>query len=147
MTLDLVLAIAHHLLVFGLFGVVCAELMTLRPGMGPAGVRRVAGVDIWYGVLAGLVVAVGFCRAVFAAKGWAYYSHNLFFWAKIGTFVLVGLLSIAPTVAFIRWRAKGVVPTEAQVHAVRRWLWAEFVLFAPLVAFAAAMARGYGELG
>ena len=141
---DLVLAIAHHLLVFSLFGVVCAELITLRPGMGAADVSRVAGVDIWYGVLAGRVVVVGFCRAVFAAKGWAYYSHNVFFWAKIGTFVVVGLLSIAPTVAFIRWRGKGVIPDGAQVKAVRRWLWAEFVLFAPLLAFAAAMARGYG---
>lgn len=147
MTLDLVLAIAHHLLIFGIFGVVCAELITLRPGIGAVEVKRLAGVDIWYGVLAGLVVVVGFCRAVFAAKGWAYYSHNLFFWAKIGTFVLIGLLSIAPTVAFIRWRGKGLVPDEAQVTGARRWLWAEFVLFAPLLAFAAAMARGFGELG
>ena len=147
MTLDLILAIAHHLFVFSLFGVVCAELMAVRPGMGAAGVRRVAGVDVWYGVLAGLVVVVGFCRALFAAKGWAYYSHNLFFWAKIAIFVAVGLLSIAPTIAFIRWRGQGVVPDEANVTAIRRWLWAEFILFAPLLAFAAAMARGYGELG
>jgi putative membrane protein len=146
-TLDLVLAVAHHLLIFGIFGVVCAELITVRPGMGAADVRRAAGVDVWYGVFAGVVVVVGFCRAVFAAKGWEYYSHNAFFWAKIGTFVVVGLLSIAPTVAFIRWRGKGVVPDEAQVAVVRRWLLAEFVLFAPLLAFAAAMARGYGELG
>jgi putative membrane protein len=92
-------------------------------------------------------VVVGFCRAVFAAKGWAYYSHNLFFWAKIGTFVVVALLSIVPTMAFIGWRARGTAPNEAQVEAVRRWLWIELVLFAPLLAFAAAMARGYGELG
>ena len=147
MTLDLLLAIAHHLFVFGLFGVVSAELVTVRPGMGAADVRRVAGVDVWYGVLAGLVVVVGVCRAVFAAKGWAYYSHNLFFWAKILTFILVGLLSIAPTIAFLRWRKSGAVPDDAQVKGVRRWLIAEFVLFAPLLAFAAAMARGYGELG
>jgi putative membrane protein len=144
MTLDLGLAIAHHLLVFAIFGVLCAELIAVRRGMGSAEVSRIAAVDIWYGVTAGLIVAVGFTRAVYAAKGWDYYSHNLFFWAKIGTFVLIGLLSIAPTVAFIRWRRAGVVPTDAQVGAVRRWLWAELALFAPLLAFAAAMARGYG---
>ena len=43
---------------------------------------------------------VGFARANFAAKGWAYYSHNSFFWSKIGTFALVGVLSIIPTIAF-----------------------------------------------
>jgi putative membrane protein len=146
-TLDLVLAIAHHLLVFGLFGVVCAELVAVRPGMDAADVRRVAGVDIWYGVLAGLVVVVGFCRAAFAAKGWGYYSHNLMFWAKLATFAAIGLSSIAPTLAYLRWRRQGMVPDEARVGAVRRWLWTELVLFAPLLAFAAAMARGYGELG
>jgi putative membrane protein len=146
-TLDLVLAIAHHLLIFGVFGVVSAELITVRPGMGPADVRRAAGVDIWYGVLAGLVLAVGFGRVFLAAKGWAYYSHNLFFWAKLGTFAVIGLLSIAPTLAFLRWRKQGSAPDEARVNAVRRWLLAELVLFAPLLAFAAAMARGYGELG
>jgi putative membrane protein len=147
MTLDLVLAVAHHLLVFSLFGVVCAELFTVRPGMDAGAVRRVAGIDAAYGALAGAVVILGFCRAVFAAKGWAYYSHNLFFWAKIGTFALVGLLSIAPTVAFLRWRRQGAAPDEAQAQAVRRWLLAEAALFAPLLAFAAAMARGYGQLG
>ena len=146
MTLDLVLAIAHHLLVFALFGVVCAELIAVRPGMTAVDVKRVAGLDIWYGVLAGGVVAVGICRALFAAKGWAYYSHNLAFWAKIITFIGVGLLSIAPTAAYLRWRKQGVVPGNAQVASVRRWLMAELALFAPILAFAAAMARGYGEL-
>jgi uncharacterized membrane protein len=32
------------------------------------------------------------------------------------------------------------------VMIARRYLYAELVLFAPLLAFAAAMARGYGEL-
>jgi putative membrane protein len=147
MTLDLALAVAHHLLVFSLFGVLAAELVVVRRDMSFAEVARAASVDIWYGILAGLVVAAGFSRAVFAAKGWAYYSHNLFFWTKIASFVLIGLLSIAPTVAFLRWRRAGAVPDRAQVAGVRRMLWAELFLFIPLLASAAAMARGYGELG
>jgi putative membrane protein len=145
MLLDLSLAILHHLLVFSIFGVACAELIVVRPGMSLADVRRIAAVDVWYGVLAGVIVAVGFSRAIFAAKGWGYYSHNLFFWAKIGTFALIGLLSIPPTVSFIRWRRRGEVPSEAEVRGVRKILWAEAALFAPLLGFAAAMARGYGE--
>jgi putative membrane protein len=39
-----------------------------------------------------------------------------------------------------------VAPTDAQVTSVRRLLWAELLLFALLPAFAAAMARGYGEM-
>ena len=143
--LDLVLAIAHHILVFSLFGVLFGELVLVRKGVDLATVTRVGRIDLMYGVLAGLIIVVGFARAIFAAKGWAYYSHNLFFHLKVGTFVVIGLLSIPPTVAYIRWRRGGVTPNEAQVAGVRRWLWAEMALFALLPAFAAAMARGYGE--
>jgi putative membrane protein len=144
--LDLALAIGHHLLIFALFGVLCAELVVVRRGMDSATVARIAAVDLWYGVLAGLILIVGFSRAVFAAKGWTYYQHNGFFWAKIVTFAVIGLLSIPPTVRFIVWRRAGTSPTDGQVAGVRRFLHAEVVLFALLPAFAAAMARGYGEL-
>ncbi len=143
--LDLVLAVAHHLLIFTLFGVLVAELALVRRGMGVDTVARVASIDLTYGVLAGLIVVVGFSRAIFAAKGWSYYSHNGFFWAKIATFVVVGLLSVPPTIKFIRWRGTGTAPGDAEVGGVRRLLYAEVVLFALLPAFAAAMARGYGE--
>lgn len=143
--LDLVLAIAHHLLVFGLFGILFAELMLVRPGIDLPTLQRVGRIDLAYGVLAGLIVVVGFARAGMAAKGWDYYAHNLFFWAKIGVFLLVGLLSVPPTVAFIRWRRAGVAPTDRQVKGVRRFIHYEAALFALLPAFAAAMARGYGQ--
>jgi putative membrane protein len=68
----------------------------------------------------------------------------MFFWAKIGTFVMIGLLSIPPTPAFIRWRRTSALPTDEAVSKVRRYLWMEMVLFALLPAFAVAMARGYG---
>ncbi len=82
--LDLVLAIAHHLLVFGLCGILFSELVLVRKGMDVATVGRVARMDLVYGALAGLIIAVGFARAAMAAKGWAFYSNNAFFWAKVG---------------------------------------------------------------
>ena len=142
--LDLVLAILHHLLVFALFGVLFAELMLVRGGIDRPSLRRVSAIDLSYGVMAGLIVIVGFSRAHLAAKGWLYYRENAFFWAKIGTFAIIGLLSIPPTVAFIRWKRAELLPTDTQIASVRRYLWIELGLFALLPAFAAAMARGYG---
>jgi putative membrane protein len=145
--LDLILAIVHHLLIFGLFGVLLAELVIVRAGMSETAIRRMAAVDVWYGVFAGLILVVGFCRAVFAAKGWFYYEHNLFFWLKIGTFLLIGLLSVPPTLTFFRWRRSPGLASAQAIAGVRRLLWIELVLFALLPAFAAAMARGFGEFG
>ena len=143
--LDLLLAILHHLIVFALIATLFVEFVNVRSGMDVAAVRRIAVSDACYGILAGLIVLVGFSRAIFAAKGWYYYSHDLFFWAKIGTFVVIGLLSIPPSISYLKWRKSGATPTDETVANVRRYLWIEVVLFVPLLAFAAAMARGYGQ--
>lgn len=143
--LDLALAIAHHLIVFALFGILAAELIAVRQGMSANSVAQVAAVDLGYGALAGVILAVGFTRAILAAKGWEYYAHNGFFWAKITTFVVIGILSVPPTLKFIRWQRVGGPPSDQEVRSARSFLYAELVLFALLPVFAAAMARGYGE--
>ena len=83
---------------------------------------RVVPIDAWYGVIAALILIVGFSRAIFAAKGWAYYAHNAFFWAKIGTFKVIALISVPPTLAFlmllrvgisIRYCQNGLISTSA----------------------------------
>jgi putative membrane protein len=143
--LDLLLAIGHHLLIFAIFGIICAEAWALRPGLSAVAVGRIASLDLWYGILAGAIIVLGFCRAIFAAKGWGYYSHNGFFWAKLATFAGIGLLSLPPTLAFIRWRKAAAPPSDAEIGRIRRYLHQELALFVFLPIFAAAMARGYGE--
>ena len=148
---DLHFAMAHHLLVFALAGVLAFELGAVRAGMTGRDTLRVARADAWYGILAAAILAVGFSRAIFAAKGWAYYSANLFFWAKISAFAIVGLLSILPTLAYLRWRRAArldarFIPAEAEIKRIRRILWLEVLVFAFIPLCAAAMARGYGVL-
>ena len=148
---DLVLAIAHHVLVFALAGVLAFEIGTVRLTMMREQILGVGRVDNWYGIIAGVIIVVGFIRATVAAKGWAYYAANVFFWAKIATFVVVALLSIAPTVAIMRWRKAlqndaAFAPPANAIRRVRGFLWAEAALFLLIPVFAAAMARGYGEL-
>ena len=150
-TTDLSLAIAHHLLIFLLAGVLAFEIGTIRPSMKREDILRIVSVDNWYGILALAILVVGFSRAIYAAKGWAYYQANGFFWAKITAFIAVALLSIIPTIRIIRWRRAlkndaAFVPAAPDIAGVRRYLGAEVVVFAFIPAFAAAMARGYGVL-
>jgi putative membrane protein len=149
-TLDLLLAVVHHLIIFALFGIIVAELFLIRPGIAAAEVKRIGILDAHYGLFAGLILIVGFARAKYAAKGWDYYEHNHFFWAKIGTFALLGLISVWPTVKIMGWRraakAGGPAPDAATIARIRQCLLAEIGLFALLPIFAAAMARGYGSL-
>jgi putative membrane protein len=146
---DLLLAAAHHILIFAIAAVLAFEVGVVRQGLTAVDIRRVARVDAWYGILAALIIAVGFARAIYAAKGWAYYSVNHFFWAKIVAFAIVGLLSVPPTIAYIRWRNAvkkdaSFLPAPAAIASARRFLWMEVAVFALIPIFAAAMARGYG---
>jgi len=143
---DFSLAVVHHLVVFSLLAIVVAELSLVRRGMDAATLATVARIDLAYGALAAIALAAGLVRAVYAAKGWYFYSNNGFFWAKIAIFVVIGLLSVPPTVKFIQWRKVQHVPHNAQVDALRKYLWAELALFSLLPLCAAGMARGYWQL-
>ena len=84
----------------------------------------------------------------YGIKGYDFYLHNPWFHAKIGCFVLVGLLSILPTLRFVRWRKAlrvdaGFVPPAAEVAAMARIIRFELVLVAAILVFAAMMVR-YG---
>ncbi|NUN67776.1 DUF2214 family protein [Pseudanabaena biceps] len=142
--LDLALAIGHHLLVFTLAATLFGERLLLRDDRPD--VTRLARLDAMYGALSVLVLAVGAARVVWGGKGWAFYEANPFFWAKIATFLLIGLASLPPTLTFPRWgRALRADPTwtpaAPELGAVRRWTLIELALLAPLIGFAAAMAR------
>lgn len=143
---DFSLAIVHHLVVFSLLAILVAELALVRRGMDAATLATVTRIDLGYGALAALALAAGLVRAVYAAKGWDFYSQNGFFWAKIAIFGVIGLLSVPPTLKFIQWRKLQHLPQDAQVDAVRKYLWTELALFALLPLCAAGMARGYLQL-
>jgi len=148
--LDFVLAIAHHLIVFALVATLAAELALAKPRVNAITVRRLSGLDRAYGILAGLILVVGALRVVFGDAGWSFYAGQWGFWAKMAAFALVGVLSIPPTIAFIRWRRAidadpvSGLPGQDAVNAVRRWLWAEAGLLALIPIFAAVMRRGWG---
>lgn len=146
--LDLILAVAHHLAVFVIVGLLFAELVLVRPGLPTSLLRRIAGLDGAYGAAALAVIVVGVARVVFGDKGWDYYALSHAFWAKMGLFVLVGLLSIIPTLGYLRWRraaaADGsfLVP-DHEVARARRYIHIQLAILFLIPIAAAAMARGY----
>ena len=92
--LDLILAVLHHILVFGLVAMIMAERVLLRAL--PIDVNRLARLDAGVGGAAVMVLIVGVCRAIWGGKGWMFYEANPFFWAKVITFGLIAAASIPP---------------------------------------------------
>lgn len=147
---DLVLAIVHHLIAFGIAAVLGAELVLMRPALlSPQTVRLLGRFDAAYGVLALAMLGAGFVRVWHGAKGADFYLGNPVFWAKIAAFGVVGLVSIQPTLRILAWRKAlkvnaMFVPAPQEVRTLRRLMLVQVHVFALIPVFAAAMARGIG---
>jgi putative membrane protein len=147
---DFLLAAVHHLIVFGIASVLAAEIALMRPAaMSPHTVRLLGRFDAIYGGLALAILVAGFARVWFGARGPDFYLHNPMFWAKIGAFLVVGLVSIRPTLKILAWQKAlrfdaAFMPPSQEIASLRRQLLAEIHVFALIPVFAAAMARGIG---
>lgn len=143
-------AYLHFLAAFGVAATLFFEWLTYSRNPTWREARRLALADRWYGFSAVVLLIVGFVRANRFEKGWDYYLHSPSFHLKITLFVLIGLLSIYPTLRFIGWRADlkaGRAPqvTDAQHRIVSRSLNAQVLLLALLLLAASLMANGVGR--
>ena len=149
MTTDTWFAITHHLGIFGVGAVLAAEWALVRPGLRRPEIRRIARIDSAYGAFAGVVVAAGVARVFLGAKPASFYIENTTFWLKMAAFATVGLLSIRPTIRYVRWRRavdadEAAVPAADEVADVQRAINVQLALFACIPVLAALMARGIG---
>lgn len=149
MLIDALLAFVHYLSIFGLVATLAAEAVVLRPGMTPAILKRLGRYDLVYFIAAMMALATGIARLILSPKGLTFYMTNPWFHAKIGLFILIGLLSILPTLAIMRWRKQArllpdFVPLPAELATTRRWVMIEAHLLILLPLFATLMARGIG---
>lgn len=144
---DAILAYLHFAAIFALIWFLAKEWTLLRAGAANVDVERIAKADAGFGAMAGIVLVTGALRAAFGAKGWAFYAHNPAFHAKVTLFVIVGLVSIAPTLQFLRWRKARRADaafrvSDAQWTRARRFLMVELHLIALIPLLAVIMSRG-----
>jgi putative membrane protein len=149
MSIAALFAAAHFIAVFGIVATLFFEWMTIGPTPSYVEARRLQICDRWYGLSAVVLLIVGFARVLHFEKGKEFYFANPFFHAKLGLFILVGLLSIYPTVRFIKWGAQtrqGLPPVVGQreYKTIKAVLSAQLVLLIGIVVCASFMARGIG---
>jgi putative membrane protein len=140
-------AFLHHLFFVALFVTLTVEMVLLRQPLTVENGRRLLTVDGIYGAAAGAVLIVGLLRVFFFEKGFAYYWANHAFLTKFGIFIIVGILSIIPTVEFMKWRKSlkdGKVPDVApeKIQKLRKIIHWELTGLALMLFLAAWMAKG-----
>jgi len=143
------IAYLHFLSAFGIVATLFYEWFTFSRTPTALEAKRLALADRWYGIFATLILVVGFTRAASFEKGWSFYLHSPFFHLKLTLFILIGLISIYPTIRFIRWRpdiqaGRAPTVTDAQFKLISRSLAAEMILLVALLLCASLMANGVG---
>jgi putative membrane protein len=96
-------AFLHFVAVFGIVATLFFEWLTLSKAPSHIEARRIQLCDRWYGIFAGGLLAIGLLRVYQFEKGHDFYFSNPFFKLKLILFLLLGLLSIYPTIKFISW--------------------------------------------
>ncbi len=105
--------------------------------------------DVIYG-LAGLILLIsGILRVRYFGQGGDFYTHNPIFWVKVGLFIVVGSLSLYPTVTYILWAiplSKNKLPEVSQklVSRLSLIINIELIGFTAIPLLATLMARGIG---
>jgi putative membrane protein len=144
--IDLILAILHHLLVFGMFATATGEWLLLRTEMSARTLDLLVKIDRGLGIHAVSIVVVGVLRVIFGLRGYQYYVDNPYFWAKMASFVAAGIVSIQPTFRFLAWQRRhkadeSFLPDREETRRVRKALLLERLLLFLVIIFAATMAR------
>ena len=140
-------AFLHHLCAFTLVAAVAIEFVLIRSELTLSTARRLQVTDIVLGIAAGALLVIGLLRVFFFEKGAAYYWHSHAFLTKFGLFIIIGLLSIVPTLEFLSWRdaiAAGQAPVmdAAKRKRVTMIIHIELAAIVVILLCAAIMARG-----
>ncbi len=142
---EIVVRYIHFISVFTIVGSLAAEWVLLKREMLPQEIAYIGKIDAIYGLSAITLLAAGLTMWLWIGKPADFYSNNWIFWLKIGLFSLIGILSIYPTVFFIK-NGKKTLPKMpiAVPPTVRQLVLIELILLLLIPICASLMAKGIG---
>jgi putative membrane protein len=148
MVLEIVLRYLHFISIFTIFATLVSEHLLLKKSLTRAEVGRLARLDAVYGVAALTLLIAGLTLWLGSVgKPAIFYSKNWIFHTKLTCFLLVALLSIYPTVFFIKNRKGHQDEVIAVPKAIFWMLRIELLLLVIIPLLAGLMAHGVGFFG
>jgi putative membrane protein len=143
--MEIFLRYVHFISIFAIVGTLVSEHLLLKKTMTRSEVGRLARIDAVYGIAALTLLAAGFTLWFGGiGKPTAFYSGNWIFHTKISLFLLVGLLSIYPTVFFLRNRKGNPEELVTVPPKIFLMLRLELTLLVIIPLLAGLMAKGIG---
>lgn len=145
MTAEILLRYIHFICIFAIAATLVSEHLLLKKTMTRSEIAKLAKIDAVYGMAALTLIIAGLTLWLGSyGKPSIYYTRNWIFHTKLTLFLTIGILSISPTVFFIKQR-KGDANEIVNVPASIFWLLRiELLLLAIIPLLAGLMAHGRG---
>lgn len=147
MTTEIILRYIHFISIFTIVGCLVSEHLLLKKEMTPRELNRIARIDLIYGIAAITLLIAGLTLWLGSiGKPSIVYTKNWIFHIKLTLFVTIGLLSIYPTVFFLKNRGdqdKVIILPNSIFWLLRIEILLLFII--PLLA--GLMSRGVGYFG
>ncbi len=148
MRTEIILRYLHFISIFGIVGALVSEHLLLKNELTRNQIARLSRIDAIYGIAALLLLSVGLTLWLGGfGKPAEFYTKNWIFHTKITLFSLIGILSIYPTVFFIKNRKGNLQETVKIPKSIFWMLRIELLLLFIIPLLAGLMAKGIGFFG
>ncbi len=145
MTTEIFLRYLHFISIFAIVGSLVSEHIFLKKELTRAQLSFLSRIDAVYGIAALTLLGAGLTLWLGGfGKPTIFYSKNWIFHTKVTCFILIGILSIYPTIFFIKNR-KGNPDEVVQIPNAIFWMLRfELLLLFIIPLLAGLMAKGIG---
>jgi len=140
---EILIRYLHFIGIFVIVSALFAEHMLLKKEMSGAEIKNLAKIDLFYGIAAIVVLVAGLTLWFWVGKPAVVYTRNFLFHTKLLLFLTLGILSIYPTVFFVKNRKneQGRIIVPNLIFMLIR---IELLIIFIIPLFAVLMAHGYG---
>ena len=139
---ELIVRYFHFIGIFFVFASLVSEHLLIEPTMTRKAIRRLSVIDAIFGISAVLVLVTGLLLWFSYGKPAVFYSKNPVFHTKVLLFAIIGILSIYPTLFFLKNRKGDPTDTVAIPKRVLMLIRFELLLVAIIPLLAVIMAKG-----
>ncbi len=138
----------HFLGIIAIVGGLVGEHLIMKPVMSRREIKRMAILDAVYGAGAIVAIGMGFTLWFGVGKPADFYSQNWIFHTKVGLAILLGILSLPPTLFFNKHKKGKDLDTQIELpKRIMMFIRIELLLLVIIPLCATLMAKGIGYFG
>ena len=144
MITELLIRYLHFLGILTLAGALIGQAVLMKPEMERRSIRLLSRLDKIYAISVLVVLGAGLSLWFWVGKPSVFYQLNPLFHLKTTLFLIIGIVSIYPTIFFNRERKGEDGEVVKLSRLLRTSVWVELILLAAMPLLATLMARGIG---